>query len=352
MSDDSSQRLGFWYGLGAYGLWGLIPLYFKQVAHLPPVDIVAHRVVWSCALLAAIVVGLRRWPDAMKTLRSPGLMRMLAASTALIAVNWFTYIYAVSSGQVLEASLGYFITPLANVLLGVIVLGERLRRLQVAAILVALVAVVCLGAASGAMPWIAVSLACSFSCYGLVRKTTPVDPLLGLLVETALLLPLSGAYLIYNAAQTPTGQGHDVPTLALLALGGAITAAPLLLFAAAARRLAMTTLGFLQYLAPSLQFLVAVFVFGEAVSESKLWSFVGIWIAVAIYSADSLLAQPRRRLALGANDAAHQSPDDHEGHAQHGVDQAEVHNALATKPEVRGIVPSTPVVFDASQPGT
>jgi len=331
MPDDSSQRLGFWYGLGAYSLWGLIPLYFKQVVHLPPVDIVAHRVVWSCALMAVVVIGLRRWPDVKKTLRSPGLMRMLAASTLLIGINWFTYIYAVSSEQILQASLGYFVTPLANVLLGVVVLGERLRRLQVVALFVATVAVVCLGAAAGAMPWIAISLACSFSCYGLVRKTTPIDPLLGLLVETALMLPIAGVYLLYTSSQSAPGEGYESSTLALLALGGAVTAAPLLLFAAAARRLPMTTLGFLQYLAPTLQFLVAVFLFGELVSQSKLWSFVGIWVAVAIYSVDTLLVQRIRRLPLAADDSTDQSPDGDKADAQECVDDREVHGSLATK---------------------
>lgn len=282
-------RQGLLYGLLAYGWWGLIPLYFKAVDHVPPLEVLAHRIVWSCAILAVVITLGRRWGGFFRALANRRALATLAVTTVLIATNWFTYIYAIGSGNVLQASLGYFITPLANVLLGIVFLHERIRRLQAAAVAIAVAGVLALALLGGEFPWIALTLAVSFSFYGLLRKTVEVDGLVGLFVETLLLLlPAAGGL----ALLAFTGGGVfrlDAPgTDALLMLGGAVTAVPLLSFAAAARRLRMATLGFLQYLAPTLQFLLAVAVFGEPFSRWQIASFGCIWTAIALYSLDSL----------------------------------------------------------------
>lgn len=289
--DQAEARRGLWYGLGAYGLWGCIPLYFRLLRHLAPLDVLAHRVWWSFILLLVIVAALGRLRDLRQTWRSPRAMGFLTATAALIAINWFTYIYAVSSEQLIQASLGYFITPLANVALGVIVLNERLRRLQVVALVLATAAVIYLGRSVGEVPWIALSLAASFSLYGLLRKLAHVEALLGLLIETTLLVPLALGYIVYHYCQGTPGKSFDWLTYGLLALAGAVTTGPLLLFAAAVRRLTMTTLGFLQYLAPTLQFVVAVLLFGEKFTQAHQYAFAAIWAAVALYTLDSLRAR-------------------------------------------------------------
>ncbi len=298
-SEHEQSRLGLLFGLGAYGLWGVIPLYFRALRHLPPWEVLAHRVVWSVLLLAGLVALAGRWGDLRRALTSRGVMLRLGASTTLIGINWFTYIYAVSVERVLEASLGYFITPLVNVLLGVVFLRERLRPVQVGSLALAGVGVLILATRGSGVPWIALLLAVSFAFYGLLRKTVAVDASLGLFVETLLLAPLA---LLLLAALEIQGQAAataaGVPMLLLLAVGGPVTTVPLLLFGGAARRLSMATLGFLQYLAPSLQFVLAVLVFGEPFARTQLVSFGCIWTAVALYSADSLWAYRLRQARL------------------------------------------------------
>lgn len=291
---DPTRRTGLWFGLGAYAWWGMIPLYFRLVRDVLPIDVLAHRIVWSCAALLIVIVSLRRLGDWLRVWRSRQLIAGLALSTLLIAANWFIYIYAVSTRQVLQASLGYFITPLANVLLGIFVLGERLRRAQGWAIALATAGVVYQTALGGIFPSIALGLAVSFSLYGLARKLLHVDALIGLSVETTLLLPLAVIYLLLS----PVEAEYAPEMLATLALGGPVTIVPLLLFAGAARRLPMTTLGFLQYLAPSMQFLVAIIVLDEPLDAQKFVSFSLIWSAVAIYSFDAWRVS-RRRAAIG-----------------------------------------------------
>jgi chloramphenicol-sensitive protein RarD len=293
-----AARLGVIYGALSYGLWGLIPLYFKWVAGVPPLQVLAHRVVWSFVLLAVVVVALGRLRDLRPAFRSARVMLTLTASTLLLALNWFTYIYAVSTNQVVEASLGYFLNPLVNVVLGVAILKEHLRRWQIASIALAALGVAILGA-----PLIAVTLAVSFAFYGLLRKTVAVDGLLGLGIETVLLVPLAAGYLAYVASRGDASFTLDDPaTCFKLAASGIVTAAPLLLFTAAARRLRFATLGFLQYLAPTVQFILAVAVFDEPLSDRKLTALVCIWIAVGMYTVDTLrhLARERRELAQPA----------------------------------------------------
>ena len=277
-------RQGVIYGILSYGLWGLVPLYFKLVADVSPPEVLAQRVIWSFVLLAAVVTLAGRWRDVRPALRSRSIMLALATSTLLLAFNWFVYIYSVSTNQVVEASLGYFLNPLVNVLLGVLILGERLRRWQTGGIVLAGVGVAILGA-----PWIAVSLAVSFAFYGLLRKQVAVDGLLGLFVETLLLVPLGLVYVVYLRTMGASAFTASDPAMCLkLMAGGVVTCVPLLLFAAAARRLRLATLGFLQYLAPTIQFLLAVFLFGEHLSTTKLVALGFIWTAVAIYAIDSL----------------------------------------------------------------
>jgi chloramphenicol-sensitive protein RarD len=293
----TDSRTGLLYGLGAYGAWGLIPLYFKAVGHVPPLQILAHRVIWSFTLLVILVWILSRGGDLWSALKQRRVLATLAVSTLLIAINWLTYIYAVTHAQVLQASLGYFVTPLANVVLGVVFLRERLRPWQVISVLLALVGVILMASTTGAFPWIAFSLAVSFSFYGLLRKTVAADGLLGLVVETGLLFPLAAAWLVLPIpANPPMEAAFDVGTLGLLMAGGAVTAAPLLCFAAAARRVSMTTLGILQYLAPTVQFFLAVLLFHEPLQRTQLISFGWIWIGVAVYIIDSI----RRRAPIEA----------------------------------------------------
>ncbi len=277
------------YGLGAYGLWGIIPLYFRALKHLPPLEVLAHRVIWSFVLLTGLIVVWGRRQDLGSAFRSRPVMLRLTASTVLIAINWFTYIYAVSIERVLEASLGYFITPLVNVFLGIVFLRERLRPWQLASLALAGLGVVNLATLGDGIPWIAIILACSFALYGLLRKTVGVDAALGLFIETALLtLPAMTLLGMLEARGTGEAWTAGAPTVGLLVAGGLVTSVPLLLFAGAARRLRMATLGFLQYLAPSIQFVLAVLVFDEPFTQTQLVSFSFIWAAVGLYSVDSV----------------------------------------------------------------
>jgi len=290
----TESRQGFFYGIGAYGLWGLVALYFKQVGYIPAMGVLAHRVIWAFLLLALIVGLLGKFPAFLEAISHKRTLLLLAGSTALIAVNWFTYIHAVSTERVMQASLGYYMTPLANVLLGVVVLKERLRGLQLASLGLAALGVIIMGTLGTEFPWISVALAISFSLYGLLRKTMPIDSLLGLFAETCGLLPIAVGFLLL-APKAQSGGFPEWSSIGLLALSGPVTTTPLLLFAAAARRLRMSTLGFLQFLAPSLQFLLAVLVFKEPFREAQLVSFACIWTAVLVYAADAILTERRYR---------------------------------------------------------
>lgn len=296
VNDSARQRQGLAYGVLSYGLWGLLPVYFHAVSHLPPLEVLSHRIIWSFFLLITLAVTGARWAELAQVFRERKTLVALTLTTLLIAVNWGTYIYAVSTRQVLQSSLGYFTTPLANVLLGVIVLKERLRMAQLGAIVLAAAGLLNLASTANQFPTIALILAVSFSLYGLLRKMIRVDAVVCLLVETLLLLPPAGIYLLHRASVATPGLRWPIDrTGVLLLASGLVTALPLLAFTAAARRLRLSTLGILQYLAPTLQFSLAVFVFGEPFSRAQLMSFVLIWIAVGIYTADSLRAYKRHR---------------------------------------------------------
>lgn len=295
--DPSSSRRGLAYALTAYGLWGLIALYFKAVDHVAPPEVLAHRIVWSFLVLAGVLAVRGGWGEVWRGLGNRRAVAMLAASTLLIAVNWLTFIYAVASRQVLQSSLGYFINPLVNVLFGVALLRERLRGRQWLSIALAAAGVAFFTIAVGALPWLSLVLASTFGLYGLLRKTMPVGGLVGLTVETLLLAPLALAYLVWRSA-THHSTAADPGTYGLLAMSGVVTTVPLLAFIAAARRLRLSTLGMVQYLTPTITFLLAVFAFREPFTNIQLVTFACIWFALAIYAADSYHARKHRQFEL------------------------------------------------------
>jgi chloramphenicol-sensitive protein RarD len=273
------------FGLGAYGCWGLLPLYLKALAAAPVLEILCHRVLWAQAFLLVIVWRSGRLAELRAAFRPSRSLATLGLTTILIATNWLVYIWAIVSGHVLEASFGYYINPLVNVLLGVLVLKERPDRSALVAVALAVVGVGWLALRSAAAPWLSLVLALTFGFYGLLRKRVPAGALAGVTVETTLLLPLVGTYLVH---QWWVGRGSFLagnPKLdALLVLAGPVTAIPLLLFAGAARRLPLYMLGFLQYLSPTLQFLIAIGLFREHLSPDRLVAFAFIWTALFIFA--------------------------------------------------------------------
>lgn len=290
-------RRGTLFGAGAYLLWGLFPLYWPLLEPSGAVEVLSHRVVWSLVLVAVLLTVLRGWAGVRAVLGDRGRVVRLSLAAVVIAVNWFTYIYGVTSEQVVETSLGYFINPLVTVLLGVLVLGERLRPVQWGALGVAALAVLVLSVENGRPPWLALVLACSFGAYGLLKKTVGVGAVEGLAVETAVLAPVAALYLLVlgaggSSTAFGTGPGH-----ALMLVGtGVVTAIPLLLFAGAASRVPLLTLGLLQYLAPTIQFLLGVLLLGEPMGSAKLLGFGLVWLALAVFTYD-LLAHRRRSAA-------------------------------------------------------
>lgn len=296
MAEDHRRfRAGLMLGLGAYLAWGVLPLYFKAIAEVDPVEIVAHRIVWSLVFLAGLATLWGRWPAIRAAVTTGRVLLTLILTALLIGVNWLVFIYAVVSGHVLEGSLGYYLNPLVNVLLGVVLLKERLTRAQVLATVLAAAGVAVLAAGAGSGLWISLTLAATFALYGFLRKVAPVDSLEGLSVETALLTPLAAGWLVWLHFQGELGFGDfGLEVDALLVLGGAVTAIPLLLFTAAARRLPYSTLGFLQYIAPSLQFLLAVLAFEEPLTAAHVVCFGAIWTALAMFSFEGVRAARAR----------------------------------------------------------
>lgn len=291
---------GLLYGVAAYAWWGFVAVYFKFVREVSPLEILAHRIIWSVGVLLLLILGLRRWQPVRSVIGNRRALGLLSVSTLLIAVNWFVFIFAVTRDRMLDASLGYFINPLVSVLLGLIVLGERLRKIEWVSVAIAAVAVIWLMATAGVFPWISLVLALSFGLYGLVRKLAAVTAIEGLTVETLLLLPLAVAYLFVLDAKGTLSFGNRGGALDLLLIAaGPITALPLLWFAAAVRRLRLATVGLLQYISPTIQFLFAVLVYREPFGRERLLAFALIWVAIAIYSADNM-----RRARRAASESA------------------------------------------------
>ncbi len=295
--DPSEASRGALAGLGAYAIWGLFPLYFHALAPAGAWEILAHRIAWTLVLCLAILLVRRDLSWVVPLLRRPRMLLGIAVAAALIAVNWVVYVSAVVTGQVTEASLGYFLNPIVTVGLGVVVLGERLRRLQWVAVGVGCVAGVYLSVVGGRVPWIALTLAVSFALYGLTKKKlgASLQALHGLTVETVVLAPVAlgvVGWLAVTGQQTFTSGAPWHP--ALLVLSGVITAVPLLLFAAAARRVPLTTIGLLQFVTPVLQLLCGVWLLGEHMSGARWLGFAVVWVALALLSLDSLLNRPAR----------------------------------------------------------
>ncbi|MDI6748386.1 MAG: EamA family transporter RarD [Rhodocyclaceae bacterium] len=287
----STERDGIAAALAAYTLWGLVPVFFKQLATVPALEIIAHRVLWSLLLLGGVLAVRGRLGAAWTAARNPRILARVALASTLIVINWLTFVWAVNVNRVLETSLGYFITPLVSVVLAVLVLGERLRSRQWAAVALAVCGVALEGWRIGGLPWVSLVLAGSFGLYGLLRKQLPLDAANGLLLETACAAPVAALYLLWlgSAGQFGTTMTID----ALLIASGAVTAVPLLLFAVGARRLPLVTLGFLQYIAPSLTFLLAIFYYDEPMNLPRLLAFAAIWAGLALYSTDLLLHRRR-----------------------------------------------------------
>lgn len=300
-AESSLQRQGLLAGFAAFFIWGLLPLYLYALHAVSPWTIIAHRLLWSCVFVFAFLAWKGQLGGVRAALRQPALLRRLSVSAALISFNWLLYVWAVSGGHVVESSLGYFINPLFNVLLGVLLLGERLNPRQWGSVALAAAGVLWLGIEAGRPPWIALALGLSFALYGFVRKKASVDAVAGLAVETLLLTPIGLGWLLWAHVQgggVASGQGAGIGVL--LVLGGVITAVPLALFAFAARSLPYSTVGLLQYIAPSLQLIIGLLVFGEPFSALRALGFALIWLALIVFAADGLWRQRQAQLAAAS----------------------------------------------------
>ena len=295
---------GILYGLSAYVLWGMFPLFFKQLQAASAIEVVLHRMVWSLVFVLIVLAVLRRWNWLGDVRRSPALLGKFAVSALLLAGNWLSYVWAVNNGHVLDASLGYFILPLINVALGFIFLHERPRKAQWAAFALAATGVLWMAVQSGHVPWLALLIAMTFGFYGLMRKTATLGALEGMSLETMLLAPLAVVALLWAGPSGPGSQwpAHDAHTWLFFLLSGPVTAIPLLLFAAGARRVPLSTMGFLQYITPSILALMGVFLYGETFAGPRAVGFVFIWVALLLYTAEGLWAGRRAaKLATQTN---------------------------------------------------
>ena len=290
-NDERHPRAGFLFGLFAYFLWGVLPLYFKAIADVAALNIVAHRILWSLPFLAVLITLTGGWRKVREAVGQPRTLRILTLTAVLIGGNWLLYTYAVTSGHILAASFGYYLNPLANVLLGRFVLKEELGRLQWAAVAIAAAGISVLAAGALGQLWISLTLCASFALYGLLRKVVAADAVTGLTVETALLFPLAAGWLGWGLATAQPIMGSSSGEAGLLLLAGVVSTTPLLLFTAAARRLQYSTLGMLQFLAPTLQFAIGVW-YGEPFTTAHAIAFAAIWVALALYIT-ALIRAPR-----------------------------------------------------------
>lgn len=291
------DKQGIWFALGAYIMWGIAPLYFHQVSFVPPMEVLSHRVVWSCMLVLLLILVLGKWRQTRDVLKQPRSVKFLLLSSALIGLNWLVFIWAINNGKLLDASLGYFINPLISVGLGMLFFKERLRRLQLLAVAMAVIGVLIQLIIFGELPWVALVLAFTFAFYGMVRKKVGVDSLTGLGVETFLLVPLAVIYLTLSSSPTSNLVQNTTEINLWLAASGLVTTLPLLCFAAAANRLPLSVLGFFQYISPSMLFLMAILVFGEPFEVYKLITFAFIWLALAFFVFDAWYNQRSTPLA-------------------------------------------------------
>ena len=287
LSQQSSVRSGVIFALCAYTMWGIAPIYFKALAGVPPIEILMHRIVWSVIFLTFLIVGLRHIGKVKAAIKNKRVLITLMVASTLLACNWFLYIWAVNNDFILEASLGYYINPLINVFLGRLFLGETLRMTQKVAVGIAITGVLIMIFNFGYVPWIALTLAVSFSIYGLLRKQVSVDSLPGLFIETLFLFPAAIVYWVFFATQVSDLSTNTTSLNVLLLLAGVVSTAPLLCFTAAARRIRYSTLGFFQYIGPSLMFVLAVTLYNEPLSTARLVTFGFVWTALALFTFDS-----------------------------------------------------------------
>ena len=293
VTHDGDTREGFLFALSAYLLWGFLPLYLKAVSHIPVTEVLAHRILWSVPVAGIILLWLGRTGDIRTALRSPSMMAQALLTSTIIAVNWCIYVWAISIDRTVEAALGYYINPLFSVFLGAVLLSEPLDRLQILAILLAMAAVALLTVYAGGLPWVGLALTLTWGFYALFKKTLPIGPTQGFFMEVAILSPFALLYAIWLAS---TGSAYFLNTgwwdAALLAFAGIATGVPLILYANGAKLLRLSTIGIMQYIAPTLIFLLAIFVFGEPFDRIRFFAFILIWIALALYSW-SLIRQRR-----------------------------------------------------------
>ncbi len=294
VSDEKAAQRGFLFALAAYLMWGFLPFYMKAVAHIPAIEVVAHRVIWSVPIAGGLLIWLGRTDDIRRALRTPRTLLMGALTAALITVNWCVYVWAIAADRALETALGYYINPLFSVFLGAVLLGERLGRAQIAAIALAVVAVAILTWENGGLPWVSIALAVSWGFYALFKKTLPIGPAQGFFLEVLILAIPALAYVGWVEAN---GNGHfgdqGMTDVWLLMASGLITAIPLILYANGAKLLRLSTIGIMQYIAPTLIFFVAVFIFREPFSRESAVAFGLIWAALAVYSWSMLAGRSR-----------------------------------------------------------
>jgi chloramphenicol-sensitive protein RarD len=293
----TQSRAGILYAVAAYGLWGLVPLYFYTVKECPAQELVAHRIQWSAILLILVVSIWHRWPEVWTALRTRKTVLMLFTSAYLVAGNWYLYVWCVTHERITQASLGYFILPLVNVIAGLALFGDRLRWAQAVSLGIATIGVIYMAVSVGEFPWIGIVLAVSFALYGIVRKVVPVDGVIGLTVESFLLAPVAAGLLFIWDLTDGIAFGHVSRQLdALIALSGLVTTIPLVCFAQAVRKVSLVTVGLLQYLSPTLQLLLAVTAFGEPFTRDHQVSFGLIWLGLAVYALDTLRAAARKHI--------------------------------------------------------
>jgi len=297
--NQTDTRQGVFNAIAAYVMWGLAPIYFKLLLTVSSDEIMVHRVIWSCVLLAVIIIFSNKWDKLVEIIRQPEVIIRLLITSSFLGVNWFLFIWAVNNDHLLDASLGYFINPLFSVALGVIFLGERLRKWQLFAVVLAVVGVLIQLISFGSLPVISLALAGTFGIYGLLRKKLHVDSFVGLLIESIIMLPIALIYWQFFVASNTSNMLNNPMTLNLtLMFAGVVTTAPLLCFTAAAKRLTLSTVGFFQYIGPSIMFILATFYYQESLNTAKLITFVFIWLALVIYSVDSIKGHRQRRATI------------------------------------------------------
>lgn len=283
--ENKDSLNGFLFALSAYLLWGFLPLYMKALAHISPAEVIAHRILWSVPVAGLLLIVLKRTEDLKKAIRNPKMLGMAVVTAVLISINWGIYVWAIGAGHALDTALGYFINPLFSILLGAVLLKEKLKKTQIAALALVVLAVIILTVEAGRLPFVALALTFSWGFYAFFRKTLPIGPNQGFLLEVLILTPFAAAYLIYLNV---SGGGHfltgGVTDTLLLASAGLVTAVPLILYANGAKLLRLSTIGIMQYIAPSMIFITAVFVFHEPFSIAKAIAFPMIWAALVIYT--------------------------------------------------------------------